>query len=83
MIGAGNWGRGNWETGAGKLGPGNWGRRGKLRGKTGAGGGRVRLFFDTPLRASVSDQWLARRFHDDGVPLQVAETGCSSDRYAA
>jgi len=29
---------------------------------------------DTPLRASVSDQWLARRFHDDGVPLQVAET---------
>ncbi|HEY7386867.1 MAG TPA: hypothetical protein VH640_00020 [Bryobacteraceae bacterium] len=29
---------------------------------------------DTPLRASVSDQWLARRFHDDGVPLQVVET---------
>ena len=24
---------------------------------------------DTPLRASASDQWLARRFHDDGVPL--------------
>ncbi len=29
---------------------------------------------DTPLRASVSDQWLAQRFHDDGVPLQVVET---------
>ena len=29
---------------------------------------------DTPLRASVSDQWLARRFYDDGVPLQVVET---------
>ena len=29
---------------------------------------------DTPLRASVSDQWLAGRFHDDGVPLQVVET---------
>jgi len=28
---------------------------------------------DTPLRASASDQWLARRFHDDGVPLQVVE----------
>ena len=28
----------------------------------------------TPLRASVSDQWLARRFHDDGVPLRVLET---------
>ena len=28
----------------------------------------------TPLRASVSDQWLARRFHDDGVPLHVVET---------
>ena len=27
----------------------------------------------TPLRASVSDQWLARRFHDDGVPLHVVE----------
>ena len=23
---------------------------------------------DTPLRASASDQWLARRFHDDGFP---------------
>ena len=29
---------------------------------------------DTPLRASASDQWLARRFHDDGVPLHVVET---------
>jgi hypothetical protein len=29
---------------------------------------------DTPLRASLSDQWLARRFHDNGVPLHVVET---------
>jgi len=29
---------------------------------------------DTPLRTSASDQWLARRFHDDGVPLRVVET---------
>jgi hypothetical protein len=29
---------------------------------------------DTPLRASVSDQRLARRFLDDGVPLHVVET---------
>ncbi|MCC7498248.1 MAG: hypothetical protein IT160_11770 [Bryobacterales bacterium] len=29
---------------------------------------------ETPLRASVSDQWLARRFHDDGVPLHAVET---------
>ena len=29
---------------------------------------------DTPLRASASDQWLARRLHDDGVPLRVVET---------
>lgn len=29
---------------------------------------------DTPLRASVSDQWLARRFYDDGVPLSTVET---------
>jgi hypothetical protein len=29
---------------------------------------------DTPLRASVSDQWLARRLHDDGIPLPVVET---------
>ena len=28
---------------------------------------------DTPLRASISDQWLARRFHDDGVALHVVE----------
>lgn len=28
---------------------------------------------DTPLRASVSDHWLARRFHDDGVPLRLVE----------
>ena len=29
---------------------------------------------DTPLRTSASDQWLARRFHDEGVPLPVVET---------
>jgi hypothetical protein len=29
---------------------------------------------DTPLRASSSDQWLARRFHDDSVPLHLVET---------
>lgn len=29
---------------------------------------------DTPLRASVSDQWLARHFFDEGVPLRVVET---------
>ena len=29
---------------------------------------------DTPLRASVSDQWLARRLHDEGVPLHAVET---------
>jgi hypothetical protein len=29
---------------------------------------------DTPLRASVSDQWLARQLYDDGVPLHVVET---------
>ena len=34
---------------------------------------------DTPLRASVSDQWLARRFHDDGVPLHVVETALLHD----
>ena len=28
---------------------------------------------DTPLRAGVSDQWLARRLFDDGVPLRVVE----------
>ena len=29
---------------------------------------------DTPLRASASDQWLARRFHDDGLSLHTVET---------
>lgn len=29
---------------------------------------------DTPLRASASDQWLARRLYDDRMPLQVVET---------
>ena len=29
---------------------------------------------DTPLRASVADQWLARRLHADGVSLHVVET---------
>ena len=29
---------------------------------------------DTPMRTSASDQWLARRFYDDGVPLHVVET---------
>ena len=29
---------------------------------------------DTPLRASISDQSLARRLHDEGVPLHVVET---------
>ena len=29
---------------------------------------------DTPLRASASDQWLARRLPDDAVPLRVVET---------
>jgi hypothetical protein len=29
---------------------------------------------DTPMRASVSDQWLARHFHQDGVPLEIVET---------
>ena len=29
---------------------------------------------DTPLRASVSDQWLAQSFYDDGVPLRLMET---------
>jgi hypothetical protein len=30
--------------------------------------------FRTPRCASVSDQWLARRFHDDGVSLHAVET---------
>jgi hypothetical protein len=29
---------------------------------------------DTPLRASVQDQWQARRLHDHGVPLRVVES---------
>jgi hypothetical protein len=29
---------------------------------------------DTPLRVSVSDQWLARYFHQNGVPLETVET---------
>jgi hypothetical protein len=29
---------------------------------------------DTPLRTSLSDQWLARRFHDDGIPLCIVES---------
>jgi hypothetical protein len=29
---------------------------------------------DTPMRATASDQWLARRFHDEGVTLRVVET---------
>ena len=29
---------------------------------------------DTPLRATASDQWLARRLHDDAEPLCVLET---------
>ena len=29
---------------------------------------------ETPLRASVQDQWQARRLYDRGVPLRVVET---------
>ena len=29
---------------------------------------------ETPLRASVQDQWQARRLHDRGVPLHLVET---------
>jgi hypothetical protein len=29
---------------------------------------------DTPLRASVPDQWQARRWHDRSVPLGVVES---------
>jgi hypothetical protein len=29
---------------------------------------------DTPLQASASDQWLARRLYDDRGPLHVVET---------
>jgi hypothetical protein len=29
---------------------------------------------DTPLRASAQDQWLARRLHEQGVPLTLLES---------
>ncbi|MGA7886269.1 MAG: hypothetical protein WCA44_11045 [Acidobacteriaceae bacterium] len=29
---------------------------------------------DTPIRVSASDQWLARHFHQDGLPLETIET---------
>ena len=29
---------------------------------------------DTPMRISTSDQWLARHFHQDGLPLETIET---------
>ena len=29
---------------------------------------------DTPMRVSASDQWLARLFYQDGVPLETIET---------
>ena len=29
---------------------------------------------ETPMRASVQDQWQARRLHDRGVPLRVVES---------
>ena len=29
---------------------------------------------DTPMRVSASDQWLARRFNQEGVPLETVET---------
>ena len=29
---------------------------------------------DTPMRVSASDQWLARHFYQDGVPLENVET---------
>ena len=29
---------------------------------------------DTPMRVSASDQWLARHFYQDGVPLDTVET---------
>lgn len=29
---------------------------------------------DTPMRVSASDQWLARHFYQDGVPLETVET---------
>ena len=29
---------------------------------------------DTPMRISASDQWLARNFYQDGVPLETVES---------
>jgi hypothetical protein len=29
---------------------------------------------DTPLRASAQDQWIARRLHEQGVPLSLVES---------
>jgi len=29
---------------------------------------------DTPMRASISDHWLARRLFDERVPLRIVET---------
>jgi hypothetical protein len=29
---------------------------------------------ETPLRASIQDQWQARRLHDRGVPLRLVES---------
>ena len=29
---------------------------------------------DTPMRVSASDQWLARHFYQDGVPMETVET---------
>ena len=29
---------------------------------------------DTPMSVSASDQWLARHFYQDGVPLETVET---------
>jgi len=31
---------------------------------------------DTPMRVSVSDQWLARHFHQDGIPLRPSKLLC-------
>ena len=29
---------------------------------------------DTPMRVSASNQWLARHFYQDGIPLETVET---------
>jgi hypothetical protein len=29
---------------------------------------------DTPIRVSVSDQWLVHHFHQNGIPLETIET---------